>query len=85
MLEPSYPQTDTRQTERQRERQGNVVDFAEQEFERSRETLRQMGLAKAQQHTEQGSPVKDVPAEGFGHDYPGSRGWDDWETWETEH
>ncbi len=77
MTEPSYPQTDTRQSERQRERQGNVVDYAEQEFERSRETLRQMGLARAPQQTEEGEPVTDVPAEGFGHQYPGSRDADD--------
>ena len=73
MLEPSYPQTDTRQSERQRERQGNVVDYAEQEFERSRETLRQMDLAHIPQQTEEGEPVTDVPAEGFGHKYPGTR------------
>lgn len=85
MQESSYPQTDTRQTERQRERQGTVVDYAEQEFARDREALRQMAEARNMNVTQNGVPIEDVPAEAFGHTYPGSRGWDDWEEWETEH
>ena len=73
MSETSYPQTDSRQTERQRERQGTVVDYAEQDFARARETLAQVAEAKRLKDMPGADGAEDVPAEGEGHRYPGTR------------
>ena len=73
MAELSYPQTDSRQTERQRERQGTVVDYAEQEFARSKETLKQMAQVQALADAPGADKAEDTPAEGQGHRYPGVR------------